>query len=170
MRKRKYTLTYRGEQMSDKLTITERNLQEMNGNGPKTPDDQFTAWKKKKAKEMFEKMVIRINSKVNLREFKEKYFPNEDRTLEFIIDGMEDVDTGFVFQDGKVRTIQKLRDTPTVTFQCDEDTFLRLATQEITFPQAYFYGWLKVTGKNYLRDYEIFKEMFRRYGHILKGE
>jgi len=133
------------------------------------PDDKFTAWKKQRATEMFEKMVIRINQKVNLNEFKEKYFPNEDRTLQFNIEGMEDVDTGFVFEGGRVRTIKKIHDTPTVTFQCDEDTFLRLAVQEITFPQAYFYGWLKITGSNYLRDYEIFKEMFQKYGHILKG-
>jgi len=140
-----------------KLTITERMLMKS-----KFIDDT----KKKTVMEVFSKMVILANQEINLSEFKKTYFPTEDRTLEFIIDGMEDLDTGFVIQENKVRTMKKLQDKPTATFRCSEDTFLRLGTGEITFAQAYFYGWLSISGEKAIRDYEIFKRMFNKYRYI----
>lgn len=131
---------------------------------PPTPDTKFIAWKKQKAKEMFEKMCIRINQRIDVKKFRKRYNIIEDRTLEFYIKGMEDVDTGFVFKDGRVRTIKKIADKPTVVFKCSEDVFLRMATKEITLAQAYFWGWIDVIGENALRDYEIFNEMFNEYG------
>ena len=141
----------------DRLTITERMM--MNNN-------VLNNAKKRTVMEVFNKMVVLANQEINLTEFKKTYFPNEERTLEFIIEGMEDLDTGFVIQENKVRTMKKLKDKPTATFRCTEDTFLRLATREVTFAQCYFYGWLDIKGEKAIRDYEIFKRMFNKYGYI----
>lgn len=147
--------------MNDKnLTMTERLLN-------KVAPNQVAEYKKTRVMEMFNKMVLLINKRIDFAKYKNKYFPNEDRTLEFNIDGLEELDTGFVFKDGKVRTIKKLLDRPTCTFRCSEDVFLLMATHEMTFPTAYFYGYLDISGEHALRDYEIFKEMFNEYGHIL---
>jgi len=148
-----------------RLTKIERALlqQEQQQN-----DSLFEREKKKRVQLVFNKMVTRINQEIDLDKFKKTYFPDEDRTLEFLIEGMEDLDTGFVFEGGRVRTIERLKDEPTVRFKCTEDVFLQLATQEISFASAFLYGWLDITGENYMRDYEIFKRMFNKYGHILK--
>ncbi len=157
----------------DNLTIVERKLREQHSRPrpkrrlPSINPIQMT--KNQRAQRMFNNMVILINQEVNLPEFKQTYFPDEDRTLEWNIKGMEDVDSGFVFEDSKVRTIKKLRDKPTCRFFCNEDTFLLLSTGELTYPQAYFWDLLQIDGENALRDYEIFKRMFNKYGHLLKG-
>ena len=123
-----------------RLTKIERALlqQEQQQN-----DNLFEREKKKRVQLVFNKMVTRINQEI-------------------------DLDTGFVFEGGRVRTIERLKDEPTVRFKCTEDVFLQLATQEISFASAFLYGWLDITGENYMRDYEIFKRMFNKYGHILK--
>ena len=125
--------------------------------------------KKERITALFGKIIIRINQEVDLPQFKASYFPDEDRTLEFVIDGMEDLDTGIVFEKGKVRTIRKIDDTPTVRFSCDEDTFLLIATGELSFVKAHLLNWLKIEGENWVRDVEIFKRLFNKYGHILRG-
>jgi putative sterol carrier protein len=104
---------------------------------------------------------------MNIDEFKETYFPDEDRTLQLNIIGLEDLDTGFVFEDGEVRTIQKISDRPTVVLTMDEDTFILIATKRITFAEAFFSGDLEMEGENYLRDYRIFERTFTKYGKIL---
>lgn len=123
--------------------------------------------KRELIKKIFTKMVDLINKEVNLMEFKETYFPDEDRTLELNIIGLEDINTGFVFESGTVRTIKKLQDKPTVKFTMDEDTFLRIATKRETFTEAWLYGELDTEGDNYIRDYKIFELMFKTYGHVL---
>jgi putative sterol carrier protein len=124
--------------------------------------------KRELIKKIFAKMVALINKEINLKEFKDTYFPDEDRTLKMNIGGIEDLDTGFVFEGGKVRTIRKLTDEPTVTFTMDEDTFIRIATKKESFSEAFFYGELGIEGKNYMRDYRIFDRMFKKYGSILE--
>jgi putative sterol carrier protein len=128
----------------------------------------LTAEKRKLIKLIFDKMVVLINREINLDEFKDTYFPHEDRTLELNITGLEDLDTGFVFEKGKVRTIKKLADKPTVMFSMDEDTFIRLATQQLNFSEAFFYGDLDIHGENYMRDFRIFKRMFDKYGTLFE--
>jgi hypothetical protein len=108
-----------------------------------------------------------INNRINLKEFKDEYFPDEDRTASINIDGMEDLPTGFVIEKNNLRAIDKLKDEPTVIFRMDEDTFIEIALQEKTFLQAFFYGNLDVEGENYMRDLRIFEEMFKAYGHVL---
>jgi putative sterol carrier protein len=125
------------------------------------------AEKRKLIKTIFEKMVPLINKEMNIDEFKETYFPDEDRTLQLNIIGLEDLDTGFVFEDGEVRTIQKISDRPTVVLTMDEDTFILIATKRITFAEAFFSGDLEMEGENYLRDYRIFERTFTKYGKIL---
>lgn len=125
------------------------------------------AEKRKLIKTIFEKMVPLINKEMNIDEFKETYFPDEDRTLQLNIIGLEDLDTGFVFEDGEVRTIQKISDRPTVVLTMDEDTFILIATRRITFAEAFFSGDLEMEGENYLRDYRIFERTFTKYGKIL---
>jgi len=146
----------------NRLTKVERMLMKQNDEGLLDHE------KKKKVQMIFNKMVVRINQEIDFNKFKKTYFPNEDRTMEFVIEGMEELDTGFVFEGGKVRTIRKLEDVATVSFKCTEDVFLQLATQDVSFAQAFLYNWLDITGENYMRDYEIFKRMFNKYGHILK--
>jgi hypothetical protein len=148
--------------MDDRLTITERMLKIGEQSNP------VIIARKKIIMEIFNKMVIVANQEVNIPEFKKIYFPDEDRTLELIIEGMEDLDTGFVIQDSKFRTIKKLKDTPTATFKCSEETYLRLATDEVTFAQCYFWGWMDISGEFALRDYEILKRMFNKYKYIFK--
>lgn len=128
----------------------------------------LTAEKRKLIKLIFDKMVILINKEIDLAEFKDTYFPDENRTLELNIAGLEDLNTGFVFEGGKVRTIKKLHDKPTVMFSMDEDTFIRIATRQLTFSEAFFYGELDIQGDNYMRDYRIFQRMFDKYGTILE--
>jgi len=116
---------------------------------------------------IFEKMVELINKEIDLAEFKYTYFPDEDRTLELNIIGLSDLDTGFVFEGGKVRTIKKINDRPTVMFTMDEDTFIHIATKQVSFTEAFFYGDLDIQGDNYMRDFKIFKRMFDKYGRLL---
>jgi putative sterol carrier protein len=123
--------------------------------------------KRELVKRIFERMVDLIDKEINLDEFKNTYFPHEDRTLEMNITGLEDVATGFVFEGGKVRTIKKLEDRATVVFAMDEDTFIRIATKRETFSEAFFYGELDIQGENYMRDFHIFKRMFDKYGYVL---
>lgn len=123
--------------------------------------------KRELVRKIFERMVDLINKEINLDEFKDTYFPHEDRTLEMNIKGLEDIATGFVFEGGKVRTIKKLEDNPTVIFDMDEDTFIRIATKRETFSEAFFYGELDIQGPNYMRDFHIFKRMFDKYGYVL---
>jgi len=123
--------------------------------------------KRELIKRIFSKMVDLINKEIDLEEFIDTYCPKEDRTLEINIRGLEDIDTGFVFENGKVRTIKKLADQPTVRFTMDEDTFIRLATRQESFSEAFFLDEMDAQGKNYFRDYHIFERMFKKYGHIL---
>ncbi len=127
----------------------------------------ITYEKRRLIKKIFEKMVVLINREMNIEEFKDTYFPNEDRTLELNIKGIEDLDTGFVFQDGHVRTIKKLMDLPTVTVSMDEDTFIRLATKQETLGEAFFNGHMEMEGKEYFRDFKLFDRMFTKYGYVL---
>ncbi len=152
---------------NENLTTVERKMREMDKHKKSTTPAAISEIKKKQAQSMFDKMVRLINQEVDLTGFKSQYFPDEDRTLEWIIAGMEDIDSGFVFEQGKVRTIKKLQDKPTCTFRCSEDTFLLLATGEMTYTQAYFWDLLQIEGEKALRDYEIFKRMFNKYGHLL---
>lgn len=124
--------------------------------------------KRELVKQIFHKMIGLINKEINLEEFKDAYFPDEDRTLEMNILGIEDLDTGFVFENSKVRSIRKLSDRPTVVFTLDEDTFIRLALRRETFSEAFFYGELDIQGEKYMRDFHIFDRMFKRYGYILE--
>lgn len=123
--------------------------------------------KRKLIKTIFDKMVTLINKEMNINEFKETYFPDEDRTLQLNIIGLEDLDTGFVFENGEVRAIQKISDKPTVILTMDEDTFILIATKRLTFAEAFFNGDLDMEGENYLRDYRIFERTFTKYGKIL---
>lgn len=125
------------------------------------------AEKRKLIRTIFEKMVPLINKEMNLDEFKETYFPHEDRTLQLNIIGLEDIDTGFVFKDGEVRTIKKISDKPTVILTMDEDTFILISTRRMTFAEAFFNGDLDMEGENYMRDYRIFERTFTKYGKIL---
>jgi len=125
------------------------------------------AEKRRLIKKIFEKMVDLINKEMNIEEFKDTYFPNEDRTLELNIKGIEDLDTGFVFRNGRVRTIKKLSDKPTVVVNMDEDTFIRLATKQETLGEAFFYSHMEMAGKEYMRDFKLFDRMFTKYGHVL---
>jgi putative sterol carrier protein len=125
------------------------------------------AEKRKLIRTIFEKMVPLINKEMNMDEFKETYFPHEDRTLQLNIIGLEDLDTGFVFEDGEVRTIKKISDKPTVILTMDEDTFILISTRRMTFAEAFFNGDLDMEGENYLRDYRIFERTFTKYGKIL---
>jgi putative sterol carrier protein len=125
------------------------------------------AEKRKLIKTIFEKMVPLINKEMNMDKFKETYFPHEDRTLQLNIIGLEDIDTGFVFEDGEVRTIKKISDKPTVILTMDEDTFILISTGDMTFAEAFFSGDLDMEGENYLRDYRIFERTFTKYGKIL---
>ena len=125
------------------------------------------AEKRKLIRTIFEKMVPLINKEMNMDEFKETYFPHEDRTLQLNIIGLEDLDTGFVFEDGEVRTIKKISDKPTVILTMDEDTFILISTGDMTFAEAFFNGDLDMEGENYLRDYRIFERTFTKYGKIL---
>lgn len=127
----------------------------------------FREEKEELIRKIFYKMVGLINREINLQEFIDTYCPDEDRTIEIKIIGLEDIDTGFVFENGKVRTIKKLSDSPTVRFTMDEDTFIRLATRQEGFSEAFFLGEMDIEGKNYFRDYRIFERMFERYGYIL---
>lgn len=126
-----------------------------------------TIEKRRLIKKIFEKMVVLINKEMNIEEFKETYFPDEDRTLELNIDGMEDIDTGFVFKNSTVRTIKKLSDRPTVKIAMDEDTFIRLATKQESLSEAFFYDHMKMEGDNYMRDFRLFDRMFKKYGYVL---
>lgn len=123
--------------------------------------------KRELIKKLFSSMVSLINKEIDLQEFVDTYCPYEDRTLEINIKGLEDLDSGFVFEKGTVRTMKKLNDQPTVSFTMDEDTFIRLATKQESFSEAFFYGEMEIQGRNYMRDYRIFDRMFNRYGHIL---
>jgi|APFre7841882630_1041343.scaffolds.fasta_scaffold00020_7 putative sterol carrier protein len=125
------------------------------------------AEKRKLIKTIFEKMVPLINKEMNIDEFKETYFPDEDRTLQLNIIGLEDLDTGFVFENGEVRIIAKIYDKPTVILTMDEDTFILISTKRLTFAEAFFNGDLEMEGENYLRDYRIFERTFTKYGKIL---
>jgi putative sterol carrier protein len=126
-----------------------------------------TIEKRRLIRKIFEKMVVLINREMNIEEFKDTYFPNEDRTLELNIKGIEDLDTGFVFRDGRVRTIKKLTDKPTVIVSMNEDTFIRLATKQETLGEAFFYSHMEMEGKDYFRDFKLFDRMFTKYGHVL---
>ncbi len=123
--------------------------------------------KKKLLIRVFEESVKVINRMVDLDDFKSTYFPNEDRTLAMFIEGMEDLPTGYTFEEGKVRMVDKFKDEPTVSLFMDEDTFLSIACQEITMEKAWFLRMLKMEGENYLRDFRIFQIMFNRYPQVM---
>ena len=50
----------------------------------------------------------------------------------------------------------------------DEDMFLSIACQEVTMQQAYWFGYIKVEGENFLRDFLIFDKMFDEYPQIIE--
>ena len=81
---------------------------------------------------------------------------------------MEDLPTGFVFEGGKVRAIDKLKDSPTVSIYMNEDRFLDITLQEITMQKAWYRGYIRVDGENFLRDFLIFDKMFKMYPQILE--
>lgn len=126
--------------------------------------------KRAMVRRFFERGVRLINQEANMQEFKDLYFPKEDRTLCLNIKGLEDLETGFTFEGGRVRVIRRLGDEPTVTIGLDEDTFLRICVGEMPLSVAFFYGFLEVSGKNYLRDMRIFQKMFDKHGATVSGK
>ena len=126
-----------------------------------------TALKNQLITELFEKGVQLINQMVKLDQWKKEFFPNEDRTLALYIEEMEELPTGFVFESGKIRTMDKLKDIPTLSVYLTEDVFLSIATEEYTLQSAFFYRWIKLKGDNYLRDFKVFQVMFDRHPEVL---
>lgn len=128
---------------------------------------EFEKVKKKLISKLFAKSVEVMNREVDLEDFKSKYFPDEDRTMAMRIKGLEDLPTGFVFEEGQIRLLDVLTDTPTVEVFLDEDTFLAICCEELTMSQAYMYGMMDLKGENYMRDYHIFEKMFSQYPSVL---
>lgn len=121
---------------------------------------------------ILQKSVELINKEADLDEFKETYFPDEDRVLWINIKGMEYLNTGYTVKDGQLKVLDKTKDKPTVTITLSEDVLLAIALGELSIMSAYMYGELDVEGDNYLRDLEIFRKMMEKYKHIqdkLKG-
>ena len=117
-------------------------------------------------KKLFFEFIKLINREVDLVAFKREKFPNENRTMSLDIIGMEDLPTGFVFEDNQIRPIDKKIDKPTVSVELDEDLFLSIACQEITMQEAYFMGYLKARGEHSMRDFIVFDELFQKNPHV----
>jgi|TARA_Y100000034_G_C6910343_1_gene424411 putative sterol carrier protein len=115
--------------------------------------------KKMLIEKLFKVGVKRINKDMDIPQFKKKFCPNEDRTLELNIIGMDHLDTGFVIEENAIRTYKRLKDTPTCRIWMDEDVFISIKRGDITFTQAFFYGFLTIKGENYIRDLQIFQRI-----------
>ena len=61
--------------------------------------------KKMLIEKLFKVGVKRINKDMDIPQFKKKFCPNEDRTLELNIIGMDHLDTGFVIEENAIRKI-----------------------------------------------------------------
>lgn len=121
--------------------------------------------KKELITRLFAKGVAVVNKVISLETFKQyDKGMDADRTLAMLIEGMEELDTGFVFEGGQVRVIKKLRDKPTVSLWLTEDTFISLCKLELTILGAFWEARLHVDGEHFMRDLELFDMMFKALG------
>lgn len=144
----------------------------------------------------FEKMVALINKDpaIDRKAFVEQYDKDCNRSIVINIQGIEDMDTGFKWQqiggDYQVARFMRATDKPTLIVHCDENTFIYITLQKITLMDAYlssaspssgthvnydgsFRQWSDGTKKYFivegeapLRDIKLFDKMFKKYSHV----
>lgn len=150
----------------------------------------------------FDKMTELINTdpEIDRTEFINKHNPNLDRSIVINIQGIEDMDTGFKWvnvgteqnPNYQVARFRRATDQPTLSVDCDENTFIYITLQKVTLIDAYMKSATPTskTHKNYdgnfrrwsdgtprffivygeapLRDVKLFDMMFKQYAHVFQ--
>jgi len=116
---------------------------------------------------LFERAIGVINKEVDLDKFKSEWFPNDNRVLWLNIKGMEGLNTGWYVKDGRLHTVNKLKNKPTVTITITEEAFLAIAMGDISLSEAYMYNEIDFEGDEWARDYKIFRRMMEKYKYLL---
>lgn len=117
-------------------------------------------------KEFIELGVQYLNKKSDLKSLRQKYSPNENRTLSIIITypngrvGLH-FDENFNLSTGTVLN-------PTVEARMSENVFWAIVTGKLPFVEAFFDGSLDLIGDNSLRDFVVFSRIFTEFQHLLK--